>query len=105
MGQDAQLACVLLILGWTGLWWGEARAVQFGDLMEVPTPGLLISRSVPEGVGTKAPKGNRSRRVPIANRILPFVRQFADGKERDELLLRTLQGARLHDLRHTAACP
>jgi len=124
MGQDAQLACVLLILGWTGLWWGEARAVQFGDLMEVPTPGLLISRSVPEGVGTKAPKGNRSRRVPIANRILPLVRQFADRKERDELLLRTSQGARLHrtavlravdwqrtgegrrlhDLRHTAAC-
>src|SRR5699024_492672 len=124
LAEDTQLAQVLLILGWTGLRWGEARAVQVGDLMEVPTPGLLVSRSAPEGVGTKATKGNRSRRVPLADRILPLVRQFAEGKASDALLLttsraarlhrtsvlralnweRTGEGRRLHDLRHTAAC-
>ena len=97
---------------------------RVADLMEVPTPGLLVRRSAPEGVGTKSTKGRRSRRVPLANRILPTVRRLAEGKEPSDLLLTTSRGARLHrsavlrslrwsttgqgrrihDLRHTAAC-
>ena len=121
---DARLADILLVLGWTGLRWAEARALTVADLMEVPTPGLLVRRSAPEGVGTKSTKGRRSRRVPLANRILPTVRGLAEGKEPSDLLLTTSRGARLHrsavlrslrwsttgqgrrihDLRHTAAC-
>ena len=93
------------------------------DLMEVSTPGLLVRRSAPEGVGTKSTKGRRSRRV-LANRILPTVRGLAEGKEPSDLLLTTSlgatlhrsavrrslrwsttgQGRRIHDRRHTAAC-
>ena len=121
---DARLADILLVLGWTGLRWAEARAMTVADLMEVPTPGLLVRRSAPEGVGTKSTKGRRSRRVPLANRVLPIVRGLAEGKEPGDLLLTTSRGARLHrsavlqslrwastgqgrrihDLRHTAAC-
>jgi integrase len=122
--RDPALANVLMVLGWTGLRWAEARALTVGDFVEVPTPGLLVRRSDPEGVGRKATKGRTSRRVPLANRVLPLVRGFAHGKAPGDLLLTTAQGAqlhrsavlrtlawpktgggrRLHDLRHTAAC-
>ena len=121
---DAHLADVLLVLGWTGLRWGEARCIRVCDLVEVPTPGLLVRRSQPEGAAVKATKGRRSRRVPLANRVLPVVRRLAEGKAADERLLTTSRGAqlhrtavvrsvkwsktavgrRIHDLRHTAAC-
>ena len=121
---DVRLADVLLVLGWTGLRWAEARAVTVGDVMEVPTPGLLVRRSAPEGVGVKSTKGRRSRRVPLANRVLPIVHELSEGKQAGDLLLTTSRGARLHrtsvlravhwsttgqgrrlhDLRHTAAC-
>lgn len=122
--RDERLADVLLVMGWTGLRWGEARALQVADFVEVPTPGLVVRRNQPEGIDRKRPKGGRSRRVPLANRILPIVRALARGKAPHELLLTTTRGAmlhrsavlrtldwtttgrgrRLHDLRHTAAC-
>ncbi len=122
--HNAHLADVLLLLAWTGLRWGEARAVTVEDIVEVPTPGLLIRRSQPEGVAVKSTKGRRSRRVPLANRVLPIVRRMQLGKDPDELLITTVggaklhrsavlravkwsetgQGRRVHDLRHTAAC-
>ena len=122
--RDEHLADVLLVLGWTGLRWAEARALTVGDVMEVPTPGLLVRRSAPEGVGTKSTKGRRSRRVPLANRVLPIVQRFAADRQSGDLLLTTSRGfrlhrsavlraihwsetgsgRRLHDLRHTAAC-
>jgi integrase len=122
--RDPRLADVLLVLAWTGMRWGEARAVIVEDVVQVPTPGLLVRRSAPEGVDTKATKGRRWRRVPVANRVLPLVVEMSQGKSPGDLLLttaggarlhrsavlRTLdwpntgQGRRLHDLRHTAAC-
>lgn len=122
--HSEHLADVLLVLGWTGLRWAEARALTVDDVMEVPTPGLLVRRSAPEGVGTKSTKGRRTRRVPLADRVLPMVRQLVEGKQAGDLLLTTArggqlhrtpslrtvrwattgQGRRLHDLRHTAAC-
>lgn len=122
--ENARLADVLLVMGWTGLRWSEARAVTVGDVMEVPTPGLLIRRAAPEGVGTKSTKGRRSRRVPLADRVLPIVLDLAKDRKRNELLFttdrgsqlhrtpvlrsvdwsKTSSGRRIHDLRHTAAC-
>lgn len=122
--RNPRLAEILLVLGWTGLRWGEARAMTVADFVEVPTPGLRVRRSRTEGHETKSTKGRRSRRVPLANRVLPLVRHMATGKKANDLLFttdtgatlhrgavtRTLawektgQGRRLHDLRHTAAC-
>ena len=122
--QNAHLADVLLVLAWTGLRWSEARSVQVRDLMEVPTPGLMVRRAEPEGMRTKSTKGRRSRRVPLANRVLPLVVAMAEGKKQNDLLFTTLRGSqlhrtpvlravrwpmtgggrRIHDLRHTAAC-
>ncbi|MGN6129060.1 MAG: tyrosine-type recombinase/integrase [Nocardioidaceae bacterium] len=122
--ENARLADILLVLGWTGLRWSEARALRVEDLMRLPTPGLMVRRAAPEGVGLKSTKGRRSRRVPLANRVLPVVLAMAAGKEPGDLLFttqggaqlhrtatlravswrRTGSGRRIHDLRHTAAC-
>ncbi|HEY9409638.1 MAG TPA: tyrosine-type recombinase/integrase [Jiangellaceae bacterium] len=93
---DPHLADVLLVLGWTGLRWAEARALTVGDVMRVPSPRLQVRRSAPEGVATKATKGRRSRRVPLADRVLPLVERMASGKGPTDLLLTTSRGARLH---------
>lgn len=122
--RDPHLADALLVLGWTGMRWGEARAVLVEDVVVVPTPGLLVRRSQTEGGAVKATKGRRGRRVPVADRILPIVQRMAEGKQPTDLLITTGGGAqlhrtavlrtvkwdqtaggrRIHDLRHTAAC-
>ncbi len=84
---DQRLADVLLVLGWTGLRCAEARVLRVADVMEAPTPGLMVRRSAPEGVGMKSTKGRRSRRVPPANRVLPIIQRFSDANESGELLL------------------
>lgn len=123
--RNRRLADIMLLLGWTGMRWAEMRAVRVGDVMQVPTPGLLVSRSNPEGVGIKSTKGRRSRLVPLADRVLDIVETLSLGKSPTDLLcttdlgtalhrtavVRTLDwentaggGRRIHDLRHTAAC-
>lgn len=122
--RDPQLADVLLVLGWTGMRWGEARSVFVEDVVTVPTPGLLIRRSQSEGGAVKATKGRHGRRVPVADRILPIIQRMAADKDPADLLITTGGGAqlhrnavlrtvkwedtaggrRIHDLRHTAAC-
>jgi integrase len=87
-------------------------------------PVLIVQRAEPEGVRVKSTKSGRSRRVPVADRILPIVRALALDREADAPLFvtasghrlhatafrRTLawstvaEGRRIHDLRHTAAC-
>ena len=79
--EDPHLADVLLVLAWTVLRWGEALALTVDDVMQVPTAGLLVRRSAPEGVGTKATKGRHSRRVPLASRVLPFISRLALGNK------------------------
>lgn len=122
--RDQRLADILLIAGWTGLRWSELRAVRVRDFVEVPMPTLVVQRAEPEGVETKTTKSGRSRRVPVADRVLQLVRAMAAGREADAPLFvtssghrlhstafkRTLgwsslaEGRRIHDLRHTAAC-
>lgn len=121
--RNRRLADIMLLLGWTGLRWAEARAVRVGDVMKVPTPGLVICRSNPEGVGLKSTKRRRSRLVPLADRVLDIVAELSKDKAATDLLcttdtgsplhrsavVRTLAweataaGRRTHDLRHTAA--
>ncbi|HET7303108.1 MAG TPA: tyrosine-type recombinase/integrase, partial [Segeticoccus sp.] len=122
--RDTRLADILLIAGWTGLRWSELREARVRDFVQVPLPVLLVSRAAPEGVEAKVTKSGRSRRVPVADRILPLVQACASGKGPDDLLFSTqtghqlhasavkrsvnwsttAMGRRIHDLRHTAAC-
>jgi integrase len=122
--RNHRLADILLVDGWTGLRWSELRAIRVGDFVEVPMPILVVQQAQPEGVRVKRTKSRRTRRVPVADRVLPIVRALAAAREPDDQLCvtstghqlhatafkRTLdwavvgEGRRIHDLRHTAAC-
>lgn len=122
--RDQRLADIMLVDAWTGLRWSELRAIRVRDFIEVPLPVLVVQRAEPEGVRVKGTKSGRSRRVPVADRVLLIVRSLAAGRDADDRLCVTLsghqlhasafkrtlswattgQGRRIHDLRHTAAC-
>lgn len=123
-GRDQRLADILLVAAWTALSWSELREVRVRDFVRVPMPVLLVSRAAPEGVDAKVTKSGKTRRVPVADRVLPIVLGCADGKGPEDLLFTTRSGhqlhatavkrsvawsqaapgRRIHDLRHTAAC-
>ena len=122
--SSEHFADVVLLLGWTGLRWGEARSLRVGDVRRVPVPALRVRRSQSEGKHVKTTKGRAARTVPLADVVVPVVERLASGKKADDLLItgprggqlwnarfRRLtswsvlgRGRRLHDLRHTAAC-
>ena len=122
--RNERLADIVWLSAYTGLRWSELRELCVFDVVEIPVPRLLVRRATPEGVKTKRPKSGRSRQVPLAETVLPIVRNLAQGKGPDDLLVTTDQGKRLnatafkrstdwtvngkgrrlHDLRHTAAC-
>lgn len=115
---------LVLILGRTGLRWGELRALQVRDFTESPMPVLHVIRNQPEGSAVKAPESGKPRNVPIPDYLVPVINRFASGKHSGDLLFTSPRGAQLyrtqfvratkwqtlgrgrtlHDLRHTAAC-
>ena len=122
--HNDRLAGVVLVAAWTGLRWGELRALRVCDFSEFKHPVLTVQHSHSEGQAVKGTKSGRVRRVPVANEALPALREMAAGKSPTDLLITTERGAqlhrtafiratkwetlgrgrRLHDLRHTAAC-
>lgn len=122
-------ADITLVLGLTGVRFGELRGLRVRDLVHVPYPGLVVKRSVPQSGRTGAvieratTKSGRSRLVPLTDRVRPVAESWAEGREPDDLLFpapeggylhaqnwrrsvhwsRTGLGRRPHDLRHTAA--
>lgn len=122
--HSERLAGVMMVASWTGLRWGELRALRVCDFTEFKRPVLTVQRSHSEGQAVKGTKSGRARRVPVADLLLPALRDMAAGKAPEDLLITTERGAqlhrtafiratkwetlgrgrRLHDLRHTAAC-
>ncbi|MCA0379262.1 MAG: site-specific integrase [Actinobacteria bacterium] len=121
---DSTYSDLVLILGRTGLRWGELRAMQVRGFTETPMPMLHVIRNQPEGSPVKAPKSGKSRKVPIPDYLVPTIRRSAAGKQPTDLLFTSPRGGQLyrtsfvratsweslgrgrslHDLRHTAAC-
>lgn len=113
---DPAAAAVVAFLAATGLRWSEARALTVADVQTVPYPAVIVSRADPEGVGRKATKNGKVRRVPVPDDVLPWLLGRMTSRPSDYILperwasnlkrrLRwssSSQGRRIHDLRHTA---
>lgn len=117
------LADVVAVLGWTGIRWGEARALRVGDVRAGAVPRIRVQRSHSEGFSEKVTKGTRARTVPVPARVWPVIETLIVDRAAGDLLLTTDAGAQLHksnlrravrwgehapgrsiqDLRHTAA--
>jgi integrase len=137
--HDLAAACktsysdLVLVLGLTGLRWGEVAGLQVGDRVAVPGRGLRLARSVLASgkngeLFVDTLKSKRARTVPLVPAIVPIVDRWAEGKALDAWLFAAPRGGplseanwkravgwstatrsiglprlRLHDLRHTAA--
>lgn len=112
-------AKIAKFLALTGLRWSEARALRVGDVSYVPYPAVTVQRAQPEGVDLKTTKSNKTRLVPLANELIPWIKTLQQDKKPADALLppmhrhrfvdsldwyNTAQGRTIHDLRHTAIC-
>lgn len=121
--EDKAAADMILVLGLTGLRWGEIAALRVRDVQTVPFPALRVSRSRPDGQQVRSvTKGGKPRTVPLLDDAWRIVQPLAVGAP-DAILfanatggMRLLsnwrratswpangRGRRVHDLRHTAA--
>ncbi|WP_392424243.1 tyrosine-type recombinase/integrase [Barrientosiimonas humi] len=91
-----RLADLLLVLGWTGVRWGEARSLRVADVQRVGGHALIVRSSHSEGLSEKTTKGGRSRRVPVADRVWSIVLGWCEGRAPDDHLFVTERGAQLH---------
>ena len=57
-----------------------------------PVIAITVPLAAPEGVQVKTTKSGRSRRVPVADRVLPLVRAMAAGRQADAPLFVTATG-------------
>ncbi len=124
---------LVLVLGLTGMRWGELAGVQVGDLITVPGRGLRLQRTVLASNGggelfVDTLENRRSRTVPLVPELYPLVERRASGRAatawlfpapaggplRESNWKRSVKwftavaelgypGLRVHDLRHTAA--
>lgn len=122
--QDHDAADIVLVLGLTGLRWGELAALRVRDVQVVPHAALRVSRSKTDGHPLRsATKGGKARTVPLSGELLPIVLPRVEGRPADAPLFpneagncrllsnwkravhweRNGRGRRVHDLRHTAA--
>ncbi|MDO8308969.1 MAG: tyrosine-type recombinase/integrase [Actinomycetota bacterium] len=129
--NHSRLADVTLFLGLTGLRWGELIALRPCDIVQAVRAGpvLTITRSIVRagGEGTplvKATKANCDRLVPLSRVALQIADQWADGTDREDLLVTGSDGGplkpsyfrgqvhwtqtvpaglRIQDMRHSAA--
>lgn len=118
------LGPVALVLGLTGLRWGELVALRIRDVQLVPRPAFRVSRSASDGQEVRTvTKGGSTRTVPLADEVVAIVKPLMAGRGPDDLLFVSPRGERLngpnwkravgwtalargrreHDLRHTAA--
>lgn len=113
-----------LVLGLTGLRWGELVALRVRDVQATPYPGFRVSRSAPDRQPIRTTtKGGSARTVPLPAEVWQIVSPLLRDRPPNELLFRSPEGGRLngpnwkravdwakhcagrrvHDLRHTAA--
>ncbi|MDO8391292.1 MAG: tyrosine-type recombinase/integrase [Actinomycetota bacterium] len=125
------LASVTVFLGLTGLRWGEFVALRPGDLLTTAIGGPMVhvARSIVRARGEGAPtvkstKSSANRLVPLAHLAADVANSWANGKDRQALLVPGPDGGplrpstfrrqvhwtqavpagfRIHDLRHSCA--
>lgn len=115
---------VILVLGFSGLRFGEARAIRVGDvILDAKYPFFNVIRSQAERMSEKSTKSNRRRSVPVDPRLTDVIERLSVNKKRNGYLLsrdgrsqvwrssfiratnwdEVGQGRTLHDFRHAAA--
>lgn len=91
---DARLT---MILGLTGLRWGELCALRPMDVQSVPVKAFRVQRSASTSQPVRGTtKGHKSRVVPVPDEVWPWVLEACEGKKAQDFLFTNGHGARLH---------
>lgn len=122
--EHPTLGPLALVLGLTGLRWGEVAALRVRDFQLVPYPAFRVSRTASDNQPVRTiTKGGKARTVPVPDAVLAIVKPLLVGRDPDAFLFTSARGHRLnganwkrsvkwskhnrgrreHDLRHTAA--
>lgn len=79
-------ADLTLVLGLTGVRMGELRGLRVRDVTDVPYPGLVVTRSLPQSARTgriverATTKSGQRRVVPMSNLVQPVVAAWVEGQ-------------------------
>ena len=77
-------ADILLVLGLTGIRWGELSALRVRDVQQLPYPAFRISRSKPDGQPVRTTtKGGGARTAPLAAEVWEIVEPLLNGRKPD----------------------
>lgn len=127
-----ELGEIVLVLGYSGLRWGELAGLQVGDRVAVPGPGLRVQRALLTGRGghvyVDSLKSHRARTVPLAGPAIEIISRRSDSRPATDWIFTSAAGKvlregnwkrsvdwnrartsigrptlRVHDLRHTTA--
>lgn len=127
MAPEGPYGDVIIVLAYTGLRWGELRALRARDVViddDGIATALRVRRSASDGFPEKAPKSGKVRKVPLMQRPALIISRRLRGLKPDDLVFTSPRGGplnrsnmrrsvrwdeisggrRIHDLRHTAAC-
>jgi integrase len=123
MCVDKDAADMLLVLGTTGLRWGELCALRVRDVQRLPILALRVARSKSDGRPLRTTtKGGKVRTVPLLDDVASVIESRLGGAPDDLIFpnergtFRELanfkrathwnkygRGRRIHDMRHSAA--
>lgn len=86
---------ILLVLGLTGIRWGELSALRGRDVQQLPYPAFRVSRSKPDGQPFRTTtKGGGARTVPLADEVWAIVQPLLDGRKPDDPLFASASGTK-----------
>jgi len=81
------LADTVLVLGLTGVRWGELAALRVRDVQELPYPALRVVRSKPDGQPVRnVTKGGKARTVPLTVDAAAIILPLVAGRMPDQLV-------------------
>lgn len=93
MVADKGAADLILVLGFTGIRWGELAALRVRDVALVPRPSFYVSRSRPDGQTVRVTKSGKPRTVPLADEVVAIVAPLLVGRRPDDPLFPTTVGS------------
>lgn len=128
---DQYMADVAKLTWMLALRWGEVRGLKVGDVNLGERPWVHVQRSMSESMNEpELTKGKRTRKIPVAEELIPILEEWTLGRKPGEFLIPDLtltkfryrlrwidkkkhtrkyplddpetgQGHSVHDLRHT----
>ena len=88
MAPEGPYGDVIIVLAYTGLRWGELRALRARDVViddDGIATALRVRRSASDGFPEKAPKSGKVRKVPLMQRPALIISRRLRGLKPDDI--------------------